>query len=141
MVDRIQSSARVSCPVVPRILFPLYGRGNLPIAAQRLVEKHLIYLVYAQKAQRCLLLLDTTEAVVGEEDRRHSAVRLVAEIAETHCSDGGWTPSQRPKWLLFEVENNIVIRKKQVLVANEIIAGNKQILQLNMGEGKKRIQH
>jgi len=137
VLHRIQSAARVSTPVAPRILFPLYGRGNLPVDLQRLLETHLIYQVYAQKAQRCIMLLDTTEAVVGEEDRRHSAVRLVAEIAETHCSDGGWTPSQRPKWLLFEVENGIIIRKKQVLVANEIVAGNKQILQLNMGEGKK----
>jgi len=133
-LSRIQSAARVFSPVAPRILFPLYGRGDLPVAVQRLIEKHLIYQVYAQKAKRCLLLLDTTEAVEGE-DRKHSAVRLVAEISEPHCGNGGWTPKQRPKWLLFEVENNVIIRKKQVLVANAIIAGNNQILQLNMGEG------
>jgi len=133
VLSRIQSAVRISSPIAPRVLFPLYGRGDLPVAVQRLVEKHLIYQVYAQKAERCLLLLDTTEAVVGEEDRHHSVVRLVTEITETHCS--GWTPQQHPKWLLFEVENKIIIRKKQLLVANEILADNKKILQLNMGEG------
>ena len=85
-MNRIQSAARVSIPVAPRILFPLYGRGELPADVRCLVEKHLIFLVYAQKAQRCIFLLDTTEAVEDEEDRRHSTVRLVADIIETRCS-------------------------------------------------------
>jgi hypothetical protein len=45
-----------------------------------------------------------------------------------------------PDWLLFEIESNLLIRQKQVEVANAIISppsGSNSLLQLNMGEGKQ----
>ncbi|KAI9709022.1 MAG: hypothetical protein M1828_002556 [Chrysothrix sp. TS-e1954] len=53
-----------------------------------------------------------------------------------------WSPKRYPDWLLFELENNLMIRKVQVDIANEMIspsaAGN-SVMQLHMGEGKSSV--
>jgi Protein of unknown function (DUF3638) len=100
------------------------------------VGRHLVYLVYLQKATRCLEMVDTWEST-REDQRRHFGQRLIREIAEPHCEV--WAPEDHPKWLIFEVENNVLIRRIQAQVALKIISGEKQILQLNMGEGKTSV--
>jgi hypothetical protein len=54
----------------------------------------------------------------------------------------GWDPYMQSDWLLFEVENNLTIRKQQSEVASKMIKpevpGN-SVLQLNMGEGKTAV--
>ncbi|KAK2742649.1 hypothetical protein FQN55_007768 [Onygenales sp. PD_40] len=54
----------------------------------------------------------------------------------------GWDPSTYPDWLLFEIENNLLIRPVQADIATEMMTpstkGN-SIMQLNMGEGKSSV--
>ena len=141
-IGRAKRAVGLSSFVAPRTLFPRFGReseegaSRLPSVVRNRLEEHLLCVVYSQKAIRCLEMLNAFEAL-AEEDRRHYADRLTGEIRQAHCS--GWNPGQRPKWLLFEVEWNLIIRSVQAVVAEEIIAGNQQILQLNMGEGKTSV--
>jgi Protein of unknown function (DUF3638)/Protein of unknown function (DUF3645) len=122
----------------PRTLFARYCRTQSHLAAEirEQVGRHLIYLVYLQKATRCLEMVDTWESTL-EDQRRHFGQRLIREIGEPHCVD--WSPEDHPKWLIFEVENNVLIRRIQAQVALKIIRGEEQILQLNMGEGKTSV--
>lgn len=54
----------------------------------------------------------------------------------------GWDTSKYPDWVLFEIENNLLIRRAQAEIAQEMISpssGTNSILQLNMGEGKSSV--
>jgi len=54
----------------------------------------------------------------------------------------GWNPSKHPEWLLFEIENNLLIRQVQAEIASEMLApsfGCNTVMQLNMGEGKSSV--
>lgn len=53
-----------------------------------------------------------------------------------------WDPAHYPEWLLFEIENNLLIRPAQAEIALQMISpssGANSILQLNMGEGKSSV--
>jgi hypothetical protein len=134
-VNRCSQAAGLVSMAAPRTLFPRYGRtqSGLSIEARSLLGEHLVYLVYLQKATRCLEMVDTWEST-AEDQRQHFGQRLTREISEPHCED--WTPEVHHKWLLFEVEWNVFIRRIQAQVALKIIQKGEQILQLNMGEGK-----
>lgn len=65
---------------------------------------------------------------------------LEAELVD--CNHTHWSPLLRPDWLLFELENNLMIRKSQTEVAEAMIAPKddaNSIMQLNMGEGKSSV--
>ncbi|KAF8420356.1 hypothetical protein EV426DRAFT_675169 [Tirmania nivea] len=54
----------------------------------------------------------------------------------------GWDPSRYPEWLLFEIENNLLIRQVQAEIAFEMLephSGCNTVMQLNMGEGKSSV--
>lgn len=61
---------------------------------------------------------------------------LLRELKEL---DREWDYKEHPHWLLFEVEQQLQIRKLQYLVARFCIRNEKTITQLNMGEGKTRV--
>ncbi|XP_031621557.1 uncharacterized protein LOC116339677 [Contarinia nasturtii] len=55
-----------------------------------------------------------------------------------------WKPHQRPEWLLFEIEQNLTIRRIQIEIARRMLnppnIGTKHsTMQLNMGEGKTAV--
>ncbi|KAG9237428.1 hypothetical protein BJ875DRAFT_370034 [Amylocarpus encephaloides] len=53
-----------------------------------------------------------------------------------------WNPLEHPQWLLFEIENDIHIRKRQTSVAQEMMNPSSEtnsVVQLNMGEGKSSV--
>jgi hypothetical protein len=59
-----------------------------------------------------------------------------------NCGHIGWEVEDYPEWLLFEIENNLLIRPAQAQIAKEMLApstGKNSIMQLNMGEGKSSI--
>jgi hypothetical protein len=54
----------------------------------------------------------------------------------------GWNPEEYPEWMLFEIENNLLIRPAQAQIAKEMLApssGGNCVMQLNMGEGKSSV--
>ena len=70
----------------------------------------------------------------------HDTSELLKEI--TNQGHQGWDALQHPEWLLFEIENNILIRPVQARIAQEMISpssGKNAIVQLNMGEGKSSV--
>lgn len=65
---------------------------------------------------------------------------MLPELLNTGCR--GWKPSDYPDWLLFEIENDMLIRPVQAEIALEMIspsAKQNSIMQLNMGEGKSSV--
>jgi len=54
----------------------------------------------------------------------------------------GWDPERYPEWLIFEIENNLLIRPAQAQIAKEMLKpslGGNRVMQLNMGEGKSSV--
>ncbi|MCJ1310407.1 hypothetical protein MMC25_004071 [Agyrium rufum] len=73
-------------------------------------------------------------------DRLDKPTEIIAELE--NMSHSSWTPIQCPDWLLFEIENDLLIRPVQAKIANEMMkpsSGKNSILQLNMGEGKSSV--
>jgi Protein of unknown function (DUF3638)/Protein of unknown function (DUF3645) len=53
-----------------------------------------------------------------------------------------WKPSERPDWLLVEIESNLSIRPTQATIADEMLSPDENrntVMQLNMGEGKSSV--
>lgn len=93
-------------------------------ARQTLVKSIITWLrlcVYEDKITRLLSLCDvgTVEDVMKELDTKTI-----------------WVSNDYPYWLVFEVENAIMIRQEQYKVAKHLIHNPGHILQLNMGLGK-----
>ena len=66
--------------------------------------------------------------------------KLQQDIGNT--GDHAWSCQAHGDWLLMELENNFLIRDRQVRVAEELIApasGSSSLLQFNMGEGKSSV--
>jgi len=54
----------------------------------------------------------------------------------------GWDPQRFPEWILFEIENDLLIRPMQAKIAMEMITPRTEgnfVMQLNMGEGKSSV--
>eukprot|EP00392_Amoebophrya_sp_AT5.2_P015255 g15456.t1 len=52
----------------------------------------------------------------------------------------GWEPFEFPEWLLFELDNDLVIRRSQANVSQQLVFGTQnRLLQMNMGEGKTAV--
>jgi hypothetical protein len=120
-----------------------YLRSFLVEIALEPRERHLVAafaacVTYMRKAARCLALL-----------RQHKQATLTPQLlSELRMGRSPlWSPSEFPSWLVFEVEQGIVIRNIQVQVAKEMLRNPKLIesslenrcLQLQMGEGKTSV--
>ena len=69
-----------------------------------------------------------------------SSPDVVNELKNTGHQN--WDPSVYPDWLLMEIENKILIREDQALIAQEMIhpsSGQNSVQQLNMGKGKTSV--
>ncbi|KAL9651875.1 hypothetical protein ABK040_000221 [Willaertia magna] len=51
-----------------------------------------------------------------------------------------WSPKKHPEWLLLQLEMNVMIRPRQVEVANHMLnTSENMVMQFNMGEGKTSV--
>jgi len=76
----------------------------------------------------------------GRANRELHKLELLSEL--DNKGHENWIPSEKPEWLLFEIEMDLLVRKLQAQVADKMICpdGNKNALvQLNMGEGKTSV--
>ncbi|CAI6256851.1 unnamed protein product [Periconia digitata] len=65
---------------------------------------------------------------------------LAEEIRNNECEN--WNPTEHPEWLLFEIENDFTLRKRQIDIAAKMKdppSGKNCVMQLNMGEGKSSV--
>ena len=79
-----------------------------------------------QRAERLLACCDSVEIIGELKNSGHH----------------NWDPTTYPDWLLMEIENNILIREDQALIAQEMMyptSRRNSVLQLNMGQGKSSV--
>lgn len=92
-------------------------------------------IAYARQLTRWQRLLRIEAA-----DRNHNNAQLWELFDnEGHCE---WNPKDYPDWLLLEIENSILIRTDQCIVAKAMItpeSGSNSVLQMNMGQGKSSV--
>jgi len=72
--------------------------------------------------------------------RTGNAIEFSREVANK--GGVGWSADRYPEWLLFEIENNLLIRPVQDQIAEEMLtprSGKNSVMQLNMGEGKSSV--
>ena len=72
--------------------------------------------------------------------RTGNAIEFSREVANK--GGVGWSAEGYPEWLLFEIENNLLIRPVQAQIAEEMLtprSGKNSVMQLNMGEGKSSV--
>uniref|UniRef100_A0A0G4I9W3 ubiquitinyl hydrolase 1 n=1 Tax=Chromera velia CCMP2878 TaxID=1169474 RepID=A0A0G4I9W3_9ALVE len=70
----------------------------------------------------------------GEDSFRVEQIKRALESARRE-----WDPMEYPRWVAFEVDQQISIRPKQSAVACTLLREPDGIVQLNMGEGKTRV--
>lgn len=122
-----------ACFLSPRIpiltLLAVYTRRNtIPVSQQWISALHQLALsiTAVQRANRLSNLTDDSE--------------LVSELK--NIGHQGWNPKDYPEWLVFEIENDILIRESQARTALEMIQPSSRqnsIMQLNMGDGKSSV--
>ncbi|KAK2596613.1 hypothetical protein QQS21_006289 [Conoideocrella luteorostrata] len=87
------------------------------------------YGILITKLQRLLRIKDATRC----DDQTR------AREEKNHEGHSNWAPQDYPEWLLFEIDNDLLIRSVQVDVAKAIMSPgskNNSVLQMNMGMGK-----
>lgn len=96
-----------------------------------LIASYVVFLNYQQKSQRCLIQLETLKS----PNEKNKLANEILNKRET------WNPQQYPEWLLFELEQDINIRKVQAEVAFHMANQRNEnyVTQLNMGEGKSSV--
>jgi len=95
---------------------------------QKCLVQYAIALTNLQRARRLLNACDSGKDLLEE-------IQLTGHQDWKECMGD-------PEWLLFEVENSLLIRPNQSRTAKEMIlprSRNNAILQLNMGEGKSSV--
>lgn len=75
---------------------------------------------------------------------QHEQLRAAMERERQNKPHMNWHPSKYPEWLLFEIEQNLTIRRIQVKIAIRMmkppdIEKKHSVMQLNMGEGKTSV--
>ena len=96
--------------------------------------------------EKCIITLG--EALTLQQRARRMLMSAeqddVSNLFEESENTGrqGWVASEKRDWLLFEIENNLLIRPKQARVAMEMIqpaSASNTLCQLNMGSGKSSV--
>lgn len=75
---------------------------------------------------------------------QHNQFKAAMQKEKENKSHVNWKPCDYPEWLLFEIEQNLTIRKIQVDVAKHMMQPSNStkkhsVMQLNMGEGKTAV--
>lgn len=101
---------------------------------------------------RCLFGAFAMEITRQQRDDRIKAYSQRSDLnaalvqEEENEPHQNWRPHEYPEWLLFEIEQNLTIRRIQIEIAKRMIeppamATNQKhsVMQLNMGEGKTAV--
>lgn len=116
--------------IVPTNIMPLILKSNNS-QQKYLIGAICVSLTIVQKAKRLAKL---------ENLLPQSEVAYKREIQTILHDD--WSPNEYPECLLFEIENDLAIRRIQMKVAQQMIepaGGGHSVMQLNMGEGKTAV--
>ncbi|KAK2793814.1 hypothetical protein FQN51_001032 [Onygenales sp. PD_10] len=121
--------------------------GLSPRLSPTLILQHLSHNKVGNLTTKCkdsLIHYGIVISVLQRAERIFKCYNTGGDILPELLNTGhqGWDPLTYPDWLLFEIENNLLIRPVQADIATEMMTpstkGN-SIMQLNMGEGKSSI--
>lgn len=123
---------------VPSLLLPkILKSKNINAHLKALIGAWAITIVHEQRQKRIDSYTEHADLQSAELD---------AELENRPHE--GWEPCKRPEWLLFEIEQNLTIRRIQIKVAEQMINppapdgssnAKHSVMQLNMGEGKTAV--
>lgn len=83
-------------------------------------------------------LLCVLEDKLERIKKLHGSNDIHGVIAELDCIRG-WCPFEHPRWLAFEVEQQLQIRPYQFSIVDQLLHDRGSLVQLNMGLGKTRV--
>lgn len=117
----------VPCLFLPKIMDPQFHYG-----LKCLIGAFAIALAREQRENRM-------QAYSQRSDRQAALDRERKNEPYTN-----WSPCDYPEWLLFEIEQNLTIRRIQIEIAKRMIEPpeintKNSVMQLNMGEGKTAV--
>jgi hypothetical protein len=93
------------------------------------VGAYAVLWTHEQRFARCLAL-------------NHSGNKVALQRELANRGYEGWSPAERPRWLILQIENDFMIRGLQVKVATQMMHPSddqSMLMQLNMGEGKTSV--
>ena len=85
-----------------------------------------------QRMMRCISFIKAGDSM---------KIFLQKELIENRPHEN-WSPREHPQWLIFEIEQNTMIRKIQIDVTMKMLhppENQNTVMQLNMGEGKTSV--
>lgn len=116
--------------MVPSLILPKIIEENTDDRLKQLIGAWAIEIAREQRRKRIELYRSGSKAFFDKEMKN-----------EPHTN---WKPSDYPEWLLFEIEQNLTIRRIQIEIAKRMIEPppintKHSVMQLNMGEGKTAV--
>ncbi|KYQ92585.1 U3 snoRNP protein [Tieghemostelium lacteum] len=100
------------------------GKGDIESPLFKCIGSYILLRTYMNKVLRC------------QSGSKDDAIREL----ETSRLNRNWKPSQYPEWLMFELEQGIMIRDIQSKIAIDLMNSKENICtQLQMGEGKTSV--
>lgn len=123
------SNAGLFPRIVPSVLLPKIMDANFDDDWKCLIGAYAIQITREQRENRIRGLPQSSAAAQKENEN------------EPYVN---WSPCEYPEWLLFEIEQNVTIRRIQIEIAKRMIDPPEtntkhSVMQLNMGEGKTAV--
>ena len=95
---------------------------------------------YALMASHCQHLKRNIQLISHQPKSNPEAIRQWQQfIGESLVHERSFLHEEFPEKLLFEVDNNLLIRQKQDQLSETLIQANKLLAKMNMGEGKSSV--
>ncbi|XP_031632913.1 uncharacterized protein LOC116346822 [Contarinia nasturtii] len=118
--------------IVPSWLLPKIIATDTDERLKAMIGAWAISIVHEQREQRI------------ERYSQRPELKYEMEIENDNKPHVNWKPHERPEWLIFEIEQNLTIRRIQIEIAKRMIepqttAAKHSVMQLNMGEGKTAV--
>lgn len=128
----------------------LKSGGLWPIVSKRTVLEQLRSIgtqhLFGTGMHKTLVTLGVEITQLQREIRLHELAlkKDSGRYQEEEANEGhsNWKPSERPDWLLLEIESNMMIRPIQIDVAEATMSprsGSNSVLQMNMGQGMSEL--
>ncbi|CAF2090386.1 unnamed protein product [Rotaria magnacalcarata] len=103
------------------------------------IECYLVQHILIQQIKRIVLLISKYKSLDSTDDKDERE-RVLETIFTNILMERSYDKKEYPSWLLFETENNLLIRSTQCsLLKTMMEEADNSIYQLNMGEGKTSV--
>jgi len=97
---------------------------------------------HVQHLQRCISAAKSVIQNVPKSEQTGDDLKLniaYTQFCQTLSTERTYDPKAHPEYLLFELENSLLVRGKQLAMTELMLTANKVLGQMNMGEGKSSV--